>query len=139
MRSTPQRRATAAGALVAAAALLAVGIQTGTATADATASQAPKAAQSNPGSANRVLSASERATLLAEANSTTAQAAKALGLGSGEKLVVRDVVQDADGTTHTTYERTYDGLPVLGGDLTVHAKNGVTKSVTKATNHEIKV
>ncbi|MFJ3960180.1 M4 family metallopeptidase [Streptomyces sp. NPDC090036] len=139
MRSTPQRRATAAGALVAAAALLAVGIQSGTATADATASKAPKATQSNPGAANLALSASERATLLAEANSTTAQAAKALGLGSGEKLVVRDVVKDADGTTHTTYERTYDGLPVLGGDLTVHAKDGVTKSVTKATNHEIKV
>ncbi|MCZ4083690.1 M4 family metallopeptidase [Streptomyces antarcticus] len=139
MRSTPQRRATAAGALVAAAALLAVGIQTGTATADATASQARTAAQPNPGAANVKLSASERATLLAEANSTTAQAARALGLGSGEKLVVRDVVKDADGTTHTSYERTYDGLPVLGGDLTVHAKGGVTQSVTKATNHEIKV
>ncbi|MEU9034825.1 M4 family metallopeptidase [Streptomyces sp. NPDC048352] len=139
MSPTPQRRATAAGALVAAAALLAVGIQSGTATADATASQARTAAQPNPGAANLVLSASERATLLAEANSTSAQAAKALGLGGGEKLIVRDVVKDADGTTHTTYERTYDGLPVLGGDLTVHAKSGVTKSVTKATQHEIKV
>ncbi|MFD9357177.1 M4 family metallopeptidase [Streptomyces sp. NPDC060031] len=138
MSPTPQRRATAAGALVAAAALLAVGIQAGTASADVTASQA-RSAQPNPGAANRALSASERATLLAEANSTTAQAAKALGLGGGEKLVVRDVVKDADGTTHTTYERTYDGLPVLGGDLTVHAKDGATKSVTKATNHEIKV
>ncbi|MDA5283428.1 MULTISPECIES: M4 family metallopeptidase [unclassified Streptomyces] len=139
MSPTPQRRATAAGALVAAAALLAVGIQAGSATADATASQASAAAQPNPGAANLKLSASERATLLAEANSTTVQAAKALGLGSGEKLVVRDVVKDADGTTHTSYERTYDGLPVLGGDLTVHAKGGVTRSVTKATNHEIKV
>ncbi|MFD7556350.1 MULTISPECIES: M4 family metallopeptidase [unclassified Streptomyces] len=139
MRSTPQRRATAAGALVAAAAMLAVGIQAGTASADATASQARTAAKPNPGAAPAKLSASERATLLADANSTTVQAAKALGLGSGEKLVVRDVVKDADGTTHTTYERTYDGLPVLGGDLTVHAKGGVTKSVTKATNHEIKV
>lgn len=139
MSSTPQRRATAAGAFIAAAALLAVGIQAGTATADATASQAAKVAQPNPGAANLVLSASERATLLADANSTTVQAAKALGLGGGEKLVVRDVVKDADGTTHTTYERTYNGLPVLGGDLTVHAKGGVTKSVTKATNHEIKV
>ncbi|MCE0446525.1 hypothetical protein LT493_23385 [Streptomyces tricolor] len=37
-----------------------------------------------------------------------------------EKLVVRDVVKDADGTLHTRYERTYDGLPVLGGDLVVH-------------------
>ncbi|UQX03071.1 M4 family metallopeptidase [Streptomyces sp. RerS4] len=139
MSPTPQRRATAVGALVAAAALLAVGIQAGSATADATASQAATAAQPNPGAANLKLSASERATLLAEANSTTAQAAKALGLGAGEKLVVRDVVKDADGTTHTSYERTYDGLPVLGGDLTVHAKGGVTKSVTKATHHEIKV
>lgn len=139
VESHPQRRATAVGALVAAAALLAVGIQATSATADATASKAPAAAKSNPGAANLKLSASERATLLAEANSTTAQAAKTLGLGSGEKLVVRDVVKDADGTTHTTYERTYDGLPVLGGDLTIHAKDGVTKSVTKATHHEIKV
>ncbi|MFE4259529.1 M4 family metallopeptidase [Streptomyces sp. NPDC056883] len=139
MSPTPQRRATTAGALVAAAALLAVGIQTGSANADATASQAVSVAQVNPGAENRALSASERATLLAEANSTSVQAAKALGLGGTEKLVVRDVVKDADGTTHTTYERTYDGIPVLGGDLTVHAKGGVTKSVTKATNAEIKV
>ncbi|MCP3757141.1 M4 family metallopeptidase [Streptomyces sp. TBY4] len=139
MSPTPQRRATTAGALVAAAALLAVGIQTGSATADATASQAVSVAQANPGAANLKLSASERATLLAEANSTTVQAAKGLGLAGSEKLIVRDVVKDADGTTHTTYERTYNGIPVLGGDLTIHAKNGVTKSVTKATNHDIKV
>ncbi|MFE3584983.1 M4 family metallopeptidase [Streptomyces vinaceus] len=139
MSHTPHRRATAAGALVAAAALLAVGIQAGTATADATASSQATSAKSNPGAAAVNLSASERATLIADANSTTVQAAKALGLGEQEKLVVRDVVKDADGTTHTTYERTYGGLPVLGGDLTVHAKGGVTKSITKATNHEIKV
>ncbi|MFI6146214.1 M4 family metallopeptidase [Streptomyces sp. NPDC051109] len=139
MSHTPHRRATAAGALVAAAALLAVGIQAGTASADATASQARNAAQPNPGASAVNLSPSERATLIADANSTTVQAAKALGLGEQEKLVVRDVVKDADGTTHTTYERTYGGLPVLGGDLTVHAKGGVTKSITKATNHEIKV
>ncbi|WP_371617985.1 M4 family metallopeptidase [Streptomyces sp. NBC_00454] len=139
MSPTPQRRATTAGALVAAAALLAVGIQTGTATADATASKSGSVAQPNPGAANRALSASERATLLSAANSTTVQAAKALGLADSEKLIVRDVVKDADGTTHTTYERTYNGIPVLGGDLTVHAKDGVTKSVTKATNADVKV
>lgn len=139
MSPTPQRRATTAGALVAAAALLAVGIQTGSANADATASRAASVAQVNPGAENRALSASERATLLAEANSTTVQAAKALGLAGTEKLIVRDVVKDADGTTHTTYERTYNGIPVLGGDLTIHAKDGVTKSVTKATNADIKV
>ncbi|MFD0271552.1 M4 family metallopeptidase [Streptomyces sp. NPDC127106] len=139
MSPTPHRRVTAAGALVAAAALLAVGIQAGTASAEATASQGSTSAKSHPGAAPLQLSPSERATLIADANSTTVQAAKALGLGGQEKLIVRDVVKDADGTTHTTYERTYAGLPVLGGDLTVHAKGGVTKSVTKATQHEIKV
>ncbi|MFD7631567.1 M4 family metallopeptidase [Streptomyces sp. NPDC059851] len=139
MSPTPHRRVTAAGALVAAAAMLAVGIQAGTASAEATASQGSASAKSLPGAAPLQLSPSERATLIADANSTTVQAAKALGLGGQEKLIVRDVVKDADGTTHTTYERTYAGLPVLGGDLTVHAKGGVTKSVTKATHHEIKV
>ncbi|WP_424211702.1 M4 family metallopeptidase [Streptomyces sp. BI20] len=139
MSPTPQRRATAAGALVAAAALLAVGIQTGSASATADNTGQAVSARSNPGAASVKLSPSERATLLTAANSTSAQAAKSLGLANDEKLVVRDVVKDADGTTHTTYERTYKGLPVLGGDLTVHAKGGVTKSVTKATNHEIKV
>lgn len=53
-------------------------------------------------------------------------------------MLVRDVVKDADGTTHTSYERTYAGLPVLGGDLTVHAK-GATRTVTKANNRALKV
>ncbi|MFJ6936598.1 M4 family metallopeptidase [Streptomyces sp. NPDC101132] len=119
--------------------MLAVGIQAGSATADATASNAVQAARPNPGAAAVKLTPSQRATLIAEAGSGTAQAAKALGLGGQEKLIVRDVAKDADGTTHTTYERTFAGLPVLGGDLTVHARNGVTKSVTKATNHTISV
>ncbi|MFI8103609.1 M4 family metallopeptidase [Streptomyces sp. NPDC086023] len=119
--------------------MLAVGIQAGSATADATASTAAQAARPNPGAAAVKLTPSQRATLIAEAGSGTAQAAKALGLGGQEKLIVRDVAKDADGTTHTTYERTFAGLPVLGGDLTVHARNGVTKSVTKATHHTISV
>ena len=35
--------------------------------------------------------------------------AQEIGLGAKEKLVVKDVVKDADGTVHTRYERTYDG------------------------------
>ncbi|MCB5170099.1 M4 family metallopeptidase [Streptomyces bambusae] len=138
MSPTPHRRATAAGALVAAAAMLAVGIQAGSANADATASQAAPAARPNPGKANLKLSPSQRASLMADASADTAQTAKSLGLGAKEKLVVRDVVKDADGTVHTSYERTYAGLPVLGGDLTVHAK-GAAQTVTKASRHAIKV
>ncbi|WP_370467055.1 M4 family metallopeptidase [Streptomyces sp. 5-10] len=127
-----RRSAIAAGTAVAAAALLASGLTAGTAgaaPADATSSAQPAA-----------LSASARAELLREANATKADTASSLGLGAKEKLVVKDVIKDADGTTHTRYDRTYDGLPVLGGDLIVHrAKGGDVRSVTKATKATVKV
>ncbi|WP_437112578.1 hypothetical protein [Streptomyces syringium] len=55
-------------------------------------------------------------------------------------MVVKDTIKDADGTVHTRYERTYGGLPVLGGDLVVHrAADGAVKDVTKAVKVAIKV
>ncbi|MGW1550936.1 M4 family metallopeptidase, partial [Streptomyces sp. NPDC002346] len=136
MRSTPSRRATATGALIAVAALLAVGVQTGTATATAggSAAAAPVATNAKHGALAKQLSPSARAELIREANASKAATAKELGLGSQEKLVVRDVIQDNDGTTHTRYERTFSGLPVLGGDLIVQeSKAGETEGVTKAS------
>ncbi|WP_405665568.1 M4 family metallopeptidase [Streptomyces sp. NBC_01166] len=137
MRPTPSRRATATGALIAAAALLAVGMQGGAATAaPEAASAAPAAAVkgADPGALPAKLSPAQRAELLREANATKAATADELGLGATEKLVVRDVVKDVDGTTHTRYERTLDGLPVLGGDLVVaESKSGKTEGVTKAS------
>ncbi|MEV4878907.1 M4 family metallopeptidase [Streptomyces cyaneofuscatus] len=138
MRSTPSRRATATGALIAAAAMIAVGLQSGSATATP-ASAAPAGGitagtKADPGSLPAKLSPAQRAELLREADATKAATAKELGLGATEKLVVRDVVQDQDGTTHTRYERTLDGLPVLGGDLVVQETTaGRTLSVTKAS------
>ncbi|WP_445516662.1 M4 family metallopeptidase [Streptomyces sp. NEAU-174] len=127
-----RRSAIAAGTAVAAAALLASGLSAGTAGA------APADAKS--GAQPAALTASARAELLREANATKADTASSLGLGAKEKLVVKDVIKDADGTTHTRYDRTYDGLPVLGGDLVVHrAKGGDVKSVTKATKATVKV
>ncbi|MFD7495015.1 M4 family metallopeptidase [Streptomyces sp. NPDC059832] len=136
MRSTPSRRATATGALIAAAALLAVGVQTGTATATPSSATAATsaAAGADHGALAKQLSPSQRAELIREANASKADTAKDLGLGSQEKLVVKDVVQDNNGTTHTRYERTFAGLPVLGGDLVVQEnKAGTTQSVTKAS------
>ncbi|GFH35615.1 peptidase M4 [Streptomyces pacificus] len=132
----PSRRASATGALLAVAALLAAGVQSGSAAA-APAPTAPKqqtASGADPGALPVALSPAQRAELLREANATKAATAARLGLGAQEKLVVRDVVQDRDGTTHTRYERTYAGLPVLGGDLVVAAtKAGSTKAVSKAS------
>ncbi|MFK4108993.1 M4 family metallopeptidase [Streptomyces sp. NPDC002176] len=87
-----------------------------------------------------LLSASARTTLIQQAQSDAPETAQRIGLGAKEKLVVRDVVKDVDGTVHTRYERTYAGLPVLGGDLVVHtAKSGKAEGVTKATGTAIKV
>ncbi|MDG4862323.1 M4 family metallopeptidase [Streptomyces sp. T-3] len=137
MRRTSHRRATAAGALATAAALLALGVQSGAANAGPTT--APVAGKVDKGALPAKLSPAQRAELLREANATKTETAKDLGLGAKEKLVVRDVVQDRDGTTHTRYERTYDGLPVLGGDLVVQeTKAGKTEGVTKASKSQLK-
>lgn len=148
MRPTPSRRATATGALIAAAALLTVGVQASAATAQPDASSAPAlpaalvaqaAHTANPGALPRALSPAQRAVLISQADAAKTATAKELGLGAQEKLLVRDVVQDIDGTIHTRYERTYNGLPVLGGDLVVaESKAGTTESVTKASAAALK-
>lgn len=43
-----------------------------------------------------------------------------LRLPAAERLIPRYVVRDRDGVVHTRYDRTYRGLPVVGGDLVVH-------------------
>ncbi|MGW0871240.1 M4 family metallopeptidase [Streptomyces sp. NPDC002755] len=147
LSSSPSRRRTphstsrraAAVALVGVSALIAAAVQSGAATAAPV--KAPQAAgQAAPGAESVRLTPAQRAALIREADAGKAAAAKELGLGAKEALVVRDVVKDADGTLHTRYERTYGGLPVLGGDLVVAtAKSGATEGVTKATRAAIKV
>ncbi|MBB4982907.1 M4 family metallopeptidase [Streptomyces nymphaeiformis] len=142
MRSTPSRRATATGALIAAAAMLTLGVQAGTASAGtfgAAPAAAPSLGKVNPGKLPADLSPAQRAALIKAADADKAETAKTLGLGAQEKLVVRDVVQDRDGTTHTRYERTFAGLPVLGGDLIVdESKAGATTGVIKSNRAELK-
>ncbi len=129
-RTTGRRTAAAAVALAGVAALIATAVQSGAATA--APAQAPA-----PGAESVKLSPAQRAELIREANATKAETAGDLGLGAKEKLVVRDVVKDRDGTVHTRYERTYDGLPVLGGDLVVTSDAGKTERVVKATQKPI--
>jgi Zn-dependent metalloprotease len=120
--------------------MLAVGTQAGSASArpDDTAQAARTAARPDPGALPVTLSPSQRTALLKEAQATRAETARSLGLGAKEMLVVRDVVKDVDGTTHTRYERTYDGLPVLGGDMVVHeSSTGRTEGVTRAVRSRI--
>jgi Zn-dependent metalloprotease len=125
-------------ALVGVAALVAAAVQSGAATA--APEKAPAAsAKPDPGALPKKLTPAQRAELIREADAAKADTARELGLGAKEKLVVRDVVQDRDGTVHTRYERTYGGLPVLGGDLVVTtAKDGSTEGTSRATRAAIK-
>ncbi|GAB1337914.1 M4 family metallopeptidase [Streptomyces sp. E-15] len=120
---------------VAAGALVSTGLTT------SASAQTPAGAAAKPlAAAPTTLSAAARTTLIRQAQADAAQTARHIGLGAKEKLVVKDVVKDVDGTVHTRYERTYAGLPVLGGDLIVHtAKSGKAEGITKANKSVIKV
>ncbi|MGW0886008.1 M4 family metallopeptidase [Streptomyces sp. NPDC002671] len=128
-----QRTALATATAVAAASALLSTALTSTATAQ------PAVGNSRPAAAPIALSAAARTTLIQQAQSGAAETAQRIGLGAKEKLVVKDVVKDVDGTVHTRYERTYAGLPVLGGDLIVHtAKSGRPEGVTSAMKVKLK-
>ncbi|MEU1784323.1 M4 family metallopeptidase [Streptomyces abikoensis] len=116
-------------AFVAAAAMVAAGVQAGTAGAVPGTAASAGAAAASP---------AQRTALISAAQDGSGVTARSLGLGTQERLVARDVVKDADGTVHTRYDRTYAGLPVLGGDLVVHVK-GDRRTVTKATSRSIAV
>ena len=78
------------------------------------------------------------ATALAANPSQSSATARALGLLDGhgksvqradaDRFVARDVIVDSNGTEHVRFDRTYRGLPVLGGDVVVHSRNGQFKA-----------
>src|SRR6478735_9228393 len=80
----------------------------------------------------------------AAAADTASPATRALGaihqnpaaarLSAYDNFQVRGIAVDRDGTEHVRMDRTYQGLPVIGGDLVVHSKAGVLKrtSITQA-------
>ncbi|MFG3233142.1 M4 family metallopeptidase [Streptomyces antibioticus] len=117
MRPSPRKRTAVAAALLSTTALLAVGVQSVPAAAKPAA---PHPSPVRTGGLPADLTPAQRTTLIKSAESASERTAGTLGLGAREKLLVKDVVKDNDGTVHTRYERTFAGLPVLGGDLVVH-------------------
>ncbi|WP_030234168.1 M4 family metallopeptidase [Streptomyces sp. NRRL S-350] len=100
--------------------------------------QVSTAAQAAPASSPQAQDAQQHAAVLALAGGQAGPLAKTLGLGGQEQLVAKDAVVDKDGTRHLRFERTYAGLPVIGGDLVVHQKaDGAVKSVSRAVSARI--
>jgi Zn-dependent metalloprotease len=134
----PARRRRAALALTSLGSLLALALPGLATAAPADPGPAKITAKPRAGARPAPLTPARRTALLKGAQSAALDTARHIGLGAKEKLLVKDVIKDADGTTHTRYERTYAGLPVLGGDLVVHDENGRT-TVTKASRAALTV
>jgi len=49
---------------------------------------------------------------------------------AGDRYQARDVAVDANGAEHVRFDRTYAGLPVIGGDLIVHSRKGRYQSTS---------
>ncbi|MGW0816006.1 M4 family metallopeptidase [Streptomyces viridiviolaceus] len=78
------------------------------------------------------------ADALDHASAALADHAASLGLTPAQDTEARDVVVDGDGTQHVRYDRTYRGLPVLGGDFVVHlAPDGDYRGANRATTRPL--
>ncbi|MFF8481066.1 M4 family metallopeptidase [Streptomyces antibioticus] len=74
-----------------------------------------------------------------DADKLAAAAIQALGkhprdarISKGMSFSAVSTLVDPDGTTHTRLDRTYKGIPVLGGDLVVHLKrDGAWKGISQ--------
>ncbi|MBN7136680.1 hypothetical protein A7A76_18170 [Lysobacter enzymogenes] len=55
-------------------------------------------------------------------------------LAQADGFNARDVMIDRDGTEHVRMERSYQGLPVIGGDMVVHSRDGELLSITQGGN-----
>ncbi|MDN5895265.1 MAG: M4 family metallopeptidase [Nocardioides sp.] len=111
-------------------------------TAQALTGDAPAAkggSASDPGSTARKTTVKEQKSLVATARANQAAMAKKVGLPAAEGLRATDVVADKNGAHHIRYDRTYQGLRVIGGDILVHAeKGGSVTSVQRASAGKVK-
>ncbi len=66
----------------------------------------------------------DRALGLIKANGAAVKASPA------DAFIARDVIVDANGAEHVRFDRTYGGLPVIGGDVVVHSRGGQMQSAS---------
>jgi Zn-dependent metalloprotease len=55
---------------------------------------------------------------------------KSVQRADADRFVTRSVIVDKNGTEHVRFDRTYRGLPVIGGDVVVHSRGGQFKSAS---------
>ncbi len=134
----PNRLMTGA-ALAAALTTAVVAVAPSVATAAAGAPAAPGAVTAATTARSAAVSAAGDA-LRSEEQGRAGSVARTVGLGSAEGLTVRGVVVDPDGTRHVRYDRTLDGLRVVGGDLVVaRSRAGAVTAQHRATSAKLAI
>lgn len=56
--------------------------------------------------------------------------AAALHRAGADAFAAKEVIVDRDGTEHVRFDRTWRGMPVIGGDVVVHSRNGQFRSAS---------
>lgn len=72
-----------------------------------------------------------RADVVARGNALLTAHGSTFHRASADAFSVRDVIVDRDGTEHVRYDRTFRGMPVIGGDFVVHSRNGRLAGVSQ--------
>ncbi|GHC46018.1 peptidase [Streptomyces cinnamoneus] len=139
MRTTPTTSIASASrrrVLTVAVAVAAAATMAGTASAAVTAPAAAKAKTPVASAASTV----STGDIVKAARTAALANAKTTGVGAADVLRVKDTLIDPEGKRHVRFERTHQGVTVIGGDLVVHldAKNAYT-GVTRATNRQVSV
>ncbi|MCE4372409.1 M4 family metallopeptidase [Xanthomonas hortorum] len=57
---------------------------------------------------------------------------------TADAFIARDSTVDADGTEHVRFDRTYQGLPVIGGDVVVHSRRGVMRQLSQTMDTNVR-
>ncbi len=50
---------------------------------------------------------------------------------NADAFEANDAIVDANGTEHVRFQRTYNGLPVIGGDFVVHSRNDEVRKISQ--------
>lgn len=72
-----------------------------------------------------------RSAAVARASALVGNNAALVRRAPADAFAARDVIVDADGTEHVRFDRTYNGLPMIGGDVVMHSRNGKLAGVSQ--------
>ena len=72
-----------------------------------------------------------RADVVSRVNALVTANSPAVHGTYGDVYTVRDVIVDHNGTEHVRYDRSYRGMPVIGGDFVAHSRNGRLTGVSQ--------